>query len=82
MIFSIQSTAFPIYPKSIYHLRARYLAVRASRTMCPGDLAPDNTDLGTLNLTLGPVDESDFLSAVELGGLGIGHAIELENAIM
>lgn len=50
--------------------------------MCPGDLAPDNTDLGTLNLTLGPVDESDFLSAVELGGLGIGHAIELENAIM
>lgn len=36
-----------------------------ARTVRAGDLAPDHPDVGTPNLTLGPVDESDLLAQVE-----------------
>ena len=49
--------------------------------MSPGDLAPDDADLGALDLTLGPVDVGDLLSAVELGGSGVVHTLELEQAV-
>lgn len=34
-------------------------------TVCPRDLAPDDSDLGALHLTLGTVDERDLLAEVK-----------------
>jgi hypothetical protein len=51
------------------------------RTMCPRNLSPDHSDLRSLDLALGPVHESDFLSEVELGGIRSFHTLELEQAI-
>lgn len=34
-------------------------------TVRPGDLAPDDADLGSTDLLLGAVDESDLLAEVE-----------------
>lgn len=48
--------------------------------MCPGDLAPDNPDLGAADLLLAPVDESNLLAEVEVGGLGGVNALQLEQA--
>jgi len=43
----------------------REISRSISHTVWPGDLAPDNPDVGTPNLTLGPVDESNLLAEVE-----------------
>lgn len=45
--------------------------------MCPGDLAPDNPDLGTPNLARRAVNESDLLAQVEICGLGVVDALKL-----
>lgn len=37
----------------------------SSHTVRAGDLAPDHPDVGTPNLTLSPVDESNLLAQVE-----------------
>ena len=42
------------------------------------NLAPDDSDLGASNLLVGSVDVSDSLSEVELGLLGVGHALNLD----
>ena len=46
--------------------------------VCPCDLAPDDSNLRTLNFALGPVDERNFLSEVEGGGLGVFYALKLD----
>jgi hypothetical protein len=43
-----------------------------------GDLAPDDPDVGTTDLALGPVDESDLLSEVEVGGLSVVNTVDLD----
>jgi hypothetical protein len=46
-----------------------------------GDLAPDDPDVGTTDLTLGPVDESDLLSEVEVGGLSVVNTVDLDQTV-
>lgn len=46
----------------------------------PGDLAPDDTDLGAPDLLLAPVDESDLLAEVEVGALGVVNTLNLDQA--
>jgi hypothetical protein len=48
------------------------------RTVRAGDLAPDHTNVGAADLTLGPVNESDLLAEVEAGGLGVINALNLD----
>jgi hypothetical protein len=50
----------------------------AGVTVRAGDLAPDDPDVGTTDLTLGPVDESDLLSEVEVGGLSVVNTVDLD----
>lgn len=45
-----------------------------------GDLAPDHTDLGSADLLLASVDESDLLAKVEVGGLGVVNTLDLDQA--
>lgn len=45
-----------------------------------GDLAPDDADLGTADLLLAPVDESNLLSKVEVGGVGVINTLDLDQA--
>lgn len=52
-----------------------------TRTVWPGDLAPDHTDVGAADLTLGTVDESDLLAKVEVGGLGVINTLNLDQAV-
>lgn len=42
------------------------------------NLAPDHPDVGTPNLALGPVDESDLLAEVEVGSLGVVNTVDLD----
>lgn len=44
-----------------------YVKSRNGFTVWPGNLAPDDTDLGAPDLLLAPVDESDLLAKVEAG---------------
>ena len=46
-------------------IMCRNLANAESHTVRPGDLAPDDTDLGTADLLGRAVDESDLLAEVE-----------------
>ena len=48
--------------------------------MRAGDLAPDHTNVGAADLTLGPVNESDLLAQVEAGSLGVGDTLDLDQA--
>jgi len=43
-----------------------------------GDLAPDNSNLRSSNLTLGTVNESDLLSEVEVGAVGVLNTLDLD----
>jgi hypothetical protein len=45
-----------------------------------GDLAPDDADLGTADLLLATVDESDLLAEVEVGGVGVVNTLDLDQA--
>ena len=49
-------------------------------TVSAGDLAPHDSDLGTADLLGGAVDEGDFLSEVEAGGLGVVDTLNLDQA--
>lgn len=49
--------------------------------MRPGDLTPDHPDVGAADLTLGPVNESDLLAEVEVGGLGVVNTLDLDQAV-
>lgn len=49
--------------------------------MWPRNLAPDDSDLGTLDLLLSPVDVSDLLAAVEGGSLGVVNTLKLKQAV-
>lgn len=55
--------------------------VDSAHTVRAGDLAPDHPDVGATDLTLGPVDESDLLAQVELSGLGVLNALDLDQAV-
>jgi hypothetical protein len=44
----------------------------------PGDLAPDDTDLGAADLSLATVDVGNALAVVEGGGLGVVNALDLD----
>jgi hypothetical protein len=44
----------------------------------PGDLAPDDTDLGATNLLLATVDVGNALAVVEGGGLGVVDTLDLD----
>ena len=46
--------------------------------MRAGDLAPDHADLGTTDLLLAAVDESDTLSKVEVGALDVIDTLDLD----
>lgn len=46
--------------------------------MRPGDLAPDDTDLGAADLSLATVDVGNALAVVEGGGLGVVNALDLD----
>jgi len=48
--------------------------------MWPGDLSPNDSDLGSSDLLLCTVDESNLLSEVEVCGLGIRNALDLDQA--
>lgn len=50
------------------------------RTVRAGNLAPDDTDVGAANLTLGTVDECHLLAKVELCGLGVLNTVNLDQA--
>ena len=52
-----------------------------SRTVRPGDLAPDHPNVGAADLALGTVNESDLLAKVELGGLGVINTLNLDQAV-
>jgi hypothetical protein len=47
-------------------------------TVRPGDLAPDDTDLGAADLGLATVDVGNALAVVEGGGLGVVNALDLD----
>ncbi len=47
-------------------------------TVSSDDLAPDDSDLGASNLLVGSVDVSHSLSEVELGLLGVGDTLNLD----
>lgn len=49
--------------------------------MRAGDLAPDDPDVRATDLTLSPVDESDLLAEVEVGSLGVGNTVDLDQTI-
>jgi hypothetical protein len=44
----------------------------------PGDLAPDDTDLGAADLGLATVDVGNALAVVEGGSLGVVNALDLD----
>jgi hypothetical protein len=44
----------------------------------PGDLAPDDTDLGAADLLLATVDVGNALAVVEGGGLGVVDTLDLD----
>uniref|UniRef100_A0A1Y1KYD9 Uncharacterized protein n=1 Tax=Photinus pyralis TaxID=7054 RepID=A0A1Y1KYD9_PHOPY len=46
----------------------------------PGDLAPDDADLGSTDLLLAAVDEGDLLAKVEVGSRGVIDALNLDQA--
>lgn len=46
--------------------------------MRPGDLAPDDADLGATDLLLATVDVGNALAVVEGGGLGVVNALDLD----
>lgn len=52
-----------------------------SRTVRPGDLAPDHPNVGAADLTLSTVNESDLLAEVELGGLSVINTLNLDQAV-
>lgn len=52
-----------------------------SHTVRTSNLAPDHPDVGTPNLALGPVDESDLLAEVEVGSLGVVNTVDLDQTI-
>lgn len=51
---------------------------RLQRTVCPRNLAPDDTDLRSSNLLLGAVDVCDALAQVERCGLWVVDALNLD----
>lgn len=52
--------------------------LRIYLTVWPCDLAPDDTDLGATDLLLAPVHVCDPLAEVEVGGLGVIDALDLD----
>lgn len=46
--------------------------------MRPCDLAPDDTDLGATDLLLAPVHVCDPLAEIEVGGVGVIDALDLD----
>lgn len=50
--------------------------------MRTGDLAPDHPDVGAADLALGPVDKSDLLALVEVGGLGVVNTLDLDQTVL
>lgn len=48
------------------------------RTVRPGDLAPDDTDLGATDLLLATVDVGNALAVVEGGSLGVVDTLDLD----
>jgi hypothetical protein len=60
--------SFPIIP----------FVVVKKHTVRPGDLAPDDTDLGAADLGLATVDVGNALAVVEGGGLGVVNALDLD----
>ena len=48
------------------------------RTVWAGDLAPDDTDLGSADLLASAIDESDLLSEVEIGALSVLDTLNLD----
>jgi len=49
-------------------------------TVWSGDLAPDHADLGAADLLLAPVDESNLLAEIEVGGVGVINTLNLDQA--
>lgn len=48
--------------------------------MWPGDLAPDNANLGSTNLLLASVDVGDLLAKIKVGSRGVINALDLNQA--
>lgn len=48
--------------------------------MWPGDLAPNDPDLGSPLLGLGLVDVCDLLAKVEVGSRGVVNTLDLDQA--
>lgn len=64
--------------KACEYSYSKYSACFGGRhTVRAGNLAPDHPDVGAADLTLGPVNESDLLAKVEVGGLGVVNTFNL-----
>lgn len=55
-------------------------ADHAGVSVWSGDLAPDHADLGAADLLLAPVDESNLLAEIEVGGVGVINTLNLDQA--
>lgn len=67
----------PSLQVSSHHIPPRVCGC-ARRTVRPGDLAPDDTDLGAADLLLATVDVGNALAVVEGGGLGVVNTLDLD----
>jgi len=60
--------------------RSELGADNARVAMWPGDLAPDDADLGSTDLLLAAVDKGDLLAQVEVGSRGVINTLDLDQA--
>lgn len=67
--------------KTVRHVASPHHSDEVLHTVRPGDLAPDHPNVGTPDLTLGPVNESDLLAQVEFGGAGVINTLDLDQTV-